>query len=49
MTHSSNATHITSPHPQELQDQLNDRAEAFSKNFADVSKIRQPSQGLTPD
>jgi type I restriction-modification system DNA methylase subunit len=34
--HQSKAPSNTTPHPQELQDQLNDRAEAFSKNFADA-------------
>jgi type I restriction-modification system DNA methylase subunit len=30
-------TPVQAPHPQELQDQLNDRAEAFCKEFADAS------------
>ena len=37
MTHPSRTPNSAAPHPQELQDQLNDRAEAFSKNFADAS------------
>jgi type I restriction-modification system DNA methylase subunit len=37
MTHPSQAANTATPHPQELQDQLNDRAEAFSKEFANAS------------
>ena len=37
MTHSSLSPSNATPHPQELQDLLNDRAENFSKNFADAS------------
>ena len=37
MTHPSQTPNSAAPHPQELQDQLNDRAEAFSKEFANAS------------
>lgn len=37
MAHPSNTARTPTPHPQELQDRLNDRAEAFSKEFADAS------------
>ena len=37
MAHPKNATRTPTLHSQEQQDQLNDRAEAFSKEFADAS------------
>ena len=37
MAHPKNATSTPTLHSQEQQDQLNDRAEAFSKEFADAS------------
>ena len=37
MTHPGNSSNSATTHPQDLQDQLNDRAEAFSKEFANAS------------
>ena len=46
MTHPSNTTRTPRPHPQELQDRLNDRAEAFSKEFAHASNEMGQAQNF---